>query len=162
MRQTASEPSSSKKMPQIASESNVNDQNLSLLLMKKPLIWLFQMSQAKSCAVVLGCANCAQLLKENRQLTNRVKTWREIVGKRHKEVRAYHRKCENNNYWYSVFPYINLNWAFVIYIVLSKHYGVKSKKIKNPMQRAQRKLMSMRNLLNTCVQTVIVMAMKWR
>ena len=44
----------------------------------------------------------AQLLKENRQLTNRVKTLREIVGKRRKEVKAYRRKRKNNNYF--VFP----------------------------------------------------------
>ena len=57
---------------------------------------------AESCAVVSGCVNCAQLLKENRQLTNRVKTLRKIVGKRRKEVKVYRRKRKNNNYF--VFP----------------------------------------------------------
>ena len=44
-----------------------------------------------------GCVNCAQLLKENRQLANRVKTLREIVGKRREEVKVYCRKCKNKN-----------------------------------------------------------------
>ena len=58
---------------------------------------------AKCCAVVPGCINCSDLLKQNRQLTNKVKTLREIVGKwceeKLKKVKVYRRKCKNNNYF---------------------------------------------------------------
>ena len=107
--ETPSEPSTSKEMPQTASESSSSteeelpqspesertphEETTHMIVPDEP---------AESCAIVSGCVNCAQLLKENRQLTNRVKTLREIGGKRRKEVKAYCRKRKNNNYF--VFP----------------------------------------------------------
>ena len=68
---------------------------------------------AESCAVVSGCVNCAQLLKENRQLTNRVKTLRELWGNGIKKLKHI---AENVRITITLsFPYINLIRAFVIY-----------------------------------------------
>ena len=60
---------------------------------------------AECCAVVPECINCSELLKQNRQLTNKVKTLSEIVGKRREEVKVYRRKCKNSNYFvFDPFP----------------------------------------------------------
>ena len=120
--ETASEPSTSKQMPLRASESSPStEEELAQSPESEPTPheetthMIVRDEPAESCAIVSGCVNCAQLLKENRQLTNRVKTLREIVGKRRKEVKACRRKRKNNNYRYFVFPYINLIRAFIIY-----------------------------------------------
>lgn len=42
-----------------------------------------------------ACVSCAQLLKDNRKLSNSVKTLREIVAKRRKEAKMYRRKSKN-------------------------------------------------------------------
>ena len=101
---TASEASTSKEMPQTASESSSStEEELAQSPESEPTpheettYMTVPDEPAESCAIVSGCVNCAQLLKENRQLTNRVKTLREIVGKRRKEVKAYRRKRKNNN-----------------------------------------------------------------
>ena len=108
--ETASEPSTLKEMPQTASDSSPStEEELAQSPESEPTPheetthMIVPDEPAESCAVVSGCVNCAQLLKENRQLTNRVvKTLREIVGKRRKEVKVYRRKRKNNNYF--VFP----------------------------------------------------------
>ena len=109
MPEIASVPSTSKEMPQTASDSSPStEEELAQSPESEPTPreetthMIVPDEPAESCAVVSGCVNCAQLLKENRQLTNRVKTLREIVGKRRKEVKAYRRKRKNNNYF--VFP----------------------------------------------------------
>ena len=105
MPETASEPSTSKEMPQTASESSPSTEELAQspecerTPHEETTRVIVPDEPANSCAVISGCVNCAHLLNENRQLTNRVKTLREIVGKRHKEVKAYRRKCKNNNYF---------------------------------------------------------------
>ena len=102
--ETASEPSTSKEMPKTASESSSSTDE-ELLQSPEPtpheettsIFLVFSSTPAESCDVMSGCVNCAQLLKENRQLANRVKTLREIVGKRREEVKVYRRKCKNKN-----------------------------------------------------------------
>ena len=105
MPETASEASTSKEMPQTASESSPSTEELAQppecerTPHQETIRVIVPDEPSESCAVVSGCVNCAQLLKENKQLTNRVKTLREIVAKRRKEVKAYRRKCKNYNYF---------------------------------------------------------------
>ena len=110
--ETTSEPSTSKELPKTASEYSTSmeeeptqspaesqpapiheETSHSLIVPDEPP------TPAECCAVVPGCINCSELLKQNRQLTNKVKTLREIVGKRREEVKVYRRKCKNNNYF---------------------------------------------------------------
>ena len=108
--ETASEPCTSKEMPKTVFESSSSTDE-ELLQSPEPTPHeettsnflddeVFSPTPAESCGVMSGCVNCAQLLKENRQLANRVKTLREIVGKRREEVKVYRRKCKNKNNLY--------------------------------------------------------------
>ncbi len=99
--ETASGPSTSKQeeiMP-----SPVSEQTEHTPLHKETTSLVPDMPQVSSprpanlSDAVTACVDCAQLLKENRQLTNRVKTLREILGKWRKEVKTYHRKSKNIN-----------------------------------------------------------------
>ena len=109
--ETTSELSTSKELPKTASEYSTSmeeptqstaesqpapiheETSQSLIVPYEPA------TPTKCCAVVAGCINCSELLKQNRQLTNKGKTLRKIVGKRREEVKVYRRKCKNSNYF---------------------------------------------------------------
>jgi hypothetical protein len=109
--ETATEPSTSKERSEIASGPSTSKQEEitpSPVYKHTPLheettSLIPDMPQVSSprpanlSDAVTACVDCAQLLKENRQLTNRVKTLREILGKRRKEVKTYRRKRKNIN-----------------------------------------------------------------
>ena len=97
--ETMSEPSTSKELPKTASEYSTSMEEDGHQQFQMMIVSDEPLTPAECCAVVPGCINCSELLKQNRQLTNKVKTLREIVGKRHKEVKVYCRKCKNNNYF---------------------------------------------------------------
>ena len=80
MPKTASESSSSTDEELLQSPEPTPHEETTSIFLDEPQV--FSPMPAESCDVMSGCVNCAQLLKENRQLANKVKTLSEIVGKR--------------------------------------------------------------------------------
>ena len=108
--ETTSEPNTSKELPKTASEcsTSMEEEPTQSPAESQPtpiheetshsLIIPYEPPTPVECyAVVPGCISCSELLKQNRQLINKVKTLREIMGKQREEVKVYRRKCKNSN-----------------------------------------------------------------